>query len=144
MDSPSVEARLATLEKRHVRMKRLVCGVVALGAALTAVAFTGPADDASFRIVYASKFVVLDPLTHKTRATLEHQTRPGGWAGLTLWDNDGKPRVEVKLWENGSARVAFLRPDGGSSSQLKMSPAGESTFERGGVTASGSGDSQSR
>ena len=64
--------------------------------------------DASYRIVSASKFALRDPRTGKLRAELAHQVDPGGWAGITLWDDTGHARGEFKLWEDGRTQLLMV------------------------------------
>lgn len=102
--------RIIGLERENRRIRRMLCGVA---TALAAVPLLGSAMneepvDAHYGIVYASKFALKDPRTGKVRAQLAHQTMEGGWAGITLWDDEGQPRAEFKLWEDGRAHLLMM------------------------------------
>src|SRR5688500_16420193 len=108
METNSLESRVETLERQNRLFRRGAIAMAALALVSITVAFRNSAEstDARFRIVSASKFQVVDPRTGKTRAELSHQTMSGGWAGMTLWDEAGRPRAELKLWENGSTLMS--------------------------------------
>lgn len=131
MEANMIEARLVMLERQNRLFRRVALAVSVVAVASLAMAFraaeTQP--DAHFRIVSASKFSLLDPRTGKTRGELSHQTMPGGWAGLTLWDNDGKPRAEFKLWEDGSVRMCSIGADGKYLSSVSTAADGRSKIE---------------
>jgi len=134
MQSTSLESRIDTLERQNRAWRRGTLAAFALGVAGIAVAFRGTADvpDGHFRIVTASKFSLVDPRTGKTRAELSHQVVPGGWAGITLWDDAGKPRAEFKLWEDGSIRLNSQAADGSQPWNLSVTADGKPKVEIGG------------
>ena len=112
--------RVVKLEKQS----RFLIGPVLLAVLIVFVCGAMPnkkqeqLTDGRFRIVYASKFALVDPRTDTTRATLAHQTSPNGWAGLHLYDSKGQPRVWIKLFEDGEASIAFL--DSGKKIQSEI------------------------
>jgi hypothetical protein len=108
-------------------MKRVLLGLgVVVGTVpLCAFALKGEPTNAHHRIVYASKYVLQDPRTGLTRAEFSHQVMEGGWAGITLWDNDGQPRGEFKLWEDGSAHVSFMDAKRRELSRLSVTKDGK-------------------
>ena len=114
MEHKSLESRIETLERQNRWFRRGALALVTLALVSTAVAFKSASElpDAQFRIVSASKFALVDPRTGKIRAQLAHQTAAGGWAGITLWDEAGKPRAEFKLWEDGHTLLNTSSPDG--------------------------------
>jgi hypothetical protein len=134
MEKNSLESRVETLERQNRLFRRASIAIAALALASITVAFRNAAEltDAQFRIVSASKFQVVDPRTGKTRAQLAHQTVPGGWAGMTLWDEAGKPRAELKLWEDGTTRLIATAADGTAQWELSSSADGKSKVEVGG------------
>jgi len=130
----SFDVRLARLEAENRRIKRwLACALVVL-AAMPLVSFTTRSDDtdASYRIVYASKFALKDPRTGILRAQLAHSVDPGGWAGITLWDDSGHPRSELKLWEDGRTLLSMTDPKGKEAVRLAVSSDGEPKLALGG------------
>ncbi|MEM9381564.1 MAG: hypothetical protein AAGB93_16535 [Planctomycetota bacterium] len=127
MHTERIEARLATLERQNRRLRRVFAGGAAVAAAFLLVGMRSnqaPAD-ASYRIVYASKFAVKDPRTGKVRMTMAHQTQPGGWAGITLWDDDGRARGELKLWEDGKTLLSMTGADRSRKVDLAVDRDGE-------------------
>lgn len=130
MNNPSFEDRMIKLEKENRRIKRFLIGLLAVIFVIPLFAFTKSDRpvDAHYRIVYASKFAVKDPRTGKVRAQFAHQTMEGGWAGITLWDNDGKPRAEFKLWEDGRAHLMMMDSRRQELSRLSVSSEGEPAF----------------
>lgn len=110
MNHEELQARVTKLE----RYNRLLFGGIVFGFLLVFLIGAVPEikqkqlPDGDFRIVRASKFEVVDPRTGITRATLDHQTAPNGWAALHFYDNQGQPRVWVKLYEDGEANISLL------------------------------------
>ena len=127
METQSLESRIESLERQNRWFRRGALGLAALAVVSTTVAFrnAGEAPDAQFRIVSASKFALVDPRTGKTRAELSHQTMAGGWAGITLWDDAGKPRAEFKLWEDGRTTLSATSADGKHPWELEAGPDGQ-------------------
>ncbi|MEZ5979875.1 MAG: hypothetical protein R3F34_16915 [Planctomycetota bacterium] len=107
--------RIDRLESAHRRTRRMLA--LAGGALLVAVSAsfvqssTKTPPDAEFRIVRAAKYSLWDPRTEKVRGEFSYQTMEGGWAGITLWDLEGRPRAEFKLWEDGSAHLSMISED---------------------------------
>lgn len=127
MKQSTLEDRLYRIEKENKIFRRVLLGLAFTVGAISlvsAVSHQGPTD-AHFRIVTASKFSLLDQRTGKVRAELSHQTMEGGWAGITLWDNKGRPRAEFKLWEDGSTRLAMMDAKRKELSSLTVDSEGE-------------------
>jgi hypothetical protein len=123
----TLQDRVIALEKQNRAFRRLVLGLALAFGVLALLGFTmdnEPAD-ANYRIVYASKFALRDPRTGKIRAELSHQTMPGGWAGMTLWDDKGNPRAEFKLWEDGTTHLVMMDAGRRTLAKLSVSPDGE-------------------
>ena len=118
--------RVETLERSNRRFKRAFLGLAGLVTVLGLASLAGQRErtDATYRIVYASKFALLDPATQRVRAELAHQVSPGGWAGMTLWDQDGQPRAELKAWEDGRTMLRMLGPERQEASHLAVSADG--------------------
>jgi len=112
MDITSFQERLIRLERENRRWKRMLVVVLVVVAAVPLLSLRGEDSDATYRIVYASKFAVRDPRTGKLRAELDHQVMPGGWAGITLWDDGGRDRGEFKVWEDGRAQLLMMDATG--------------------------------
>jgi hypothetical protein len=110
MDELRLHDRITRLERHNRRFRNLLGAAALLGSAavLVGAADRREPEDVRFRVVYASKFALQDPRTDTLRAELSHQTMEGGWAGLTLWNLEGKPRAELKLWEDGSVRLNLV------------------------------------
>jgi hypothetical protein len=127
MNDSALNDRMLALETQNRKIKRALLGlVVVLGTLpLFAFALKSEPQDANYRIVYASKFALRDPRTGIVRAELSHQTMAGGWAGITLWDNDGQPRGEFKLWEDGSAHLTMMDAHRRELSRLSVSKDGQ-------------------
>lgn len=134
MNDSTMNDRMLALETQNRRIKRLLLGfVIVLGSVpLLAFALKNEPTDAHYRIVYASKFALKDPRTGVVRAELSHQTMEGGWAGITLWDNDGHPRAEFKLWEDGSTRLSMMDAQVKELSRLSVSKDGVPSLVVGG------------
>ena len=115
-------------ENRRIRLLLLSLIVVLSTILLLGSSTNYESKDAHFRIVYASKFALKDPRTGKVRAQLAHQTRPGGWAGITLWDNAGQPRAEFKMWEDGRTHLVMMDADRRVLTKLSVSSDGEPSF----------------
>ncbi len=128
MDSTFIQERLAHLERQNRRTKRLLLALLAVVAPLALLSLRGEDSDASFRIVYASKFALRDPRTGKVRAELSHQVQPGGWAGITLWDDTGHDRGELKLWEDGSTQLLMVDAAGKERVRASVSAQGASVL----------------
>ena len=113
MDLSSLERRVLKLEVQNRWLRAVIMIILVSVTMFSLLGFTGEdeLESARFKIVYASKFALMDPRTNTVRAELSHQVMPGGWAGLTLWDNEGRARAEMKLWEDGSARVSLIDQD---------------------------------
>jgi hypothetical protein len=109
MKNSTIEARLAHLEAQNRTLRRTGLTLAVLLGALPIVSFALPDEpkDATFRIVRASKFSLEDPRTGKVRGEFSHQVMAGGWAGITLWDDEGRPRAEFKLWEDGRTTLSM-------------------------------------
>lgn len=131
MTTQTLESRIEALERQNLWFRRGSIAVAALAIVSIAVAFRSPgeAPDAQFRIVSASKFQVVDQRTAKVRAELSHQTTPGGWVGMTLWDEAGKPRAEFKLWEDGRTLMSAKGGDGTPQWDLSSAADGKSKIE---------------
>ena len=127
MNMITLQDRVLRLEKQNRRAKRLLlCAAAIMGSVpLLAFGVSDRPESASFDIVYASKFVVRDSRTGVTRATFAHQTMEGGWAGITLWDNDGQPRAEFKLWEDGRSHLLLMDEHRRELSRLSVSHGGD-------------------
>ena len=125
-NSESLESRLSRLENENRRLRRggLALAVVLGIVPILAFALPDEPQDASFRIVDAGKFVLRDSRTGKVRGTFAHQTREGGWAGLTLWDGDGRPRAEFKLWEDGTTSLSMTDAERGVKARLGVDAEG--------------------
>lgn len=134
METRTIESRIEALERQNRLFRRASFAASILAVAVFAFAFRSVDEqpDAHFRIVTASKFSLVDARTGKPRAELSHQVVPGGWAGLTLWDADGKARAEFKLWEDGSVRMCAIGADGKYQSNISTSADGQSKLEIGG------------
>jgi hypothetical protein len=110
MNEPDLESRIRRLERHNRALTAVIVGLLLVGC----LAAVGPKQaqpqppDGNFRIVRASKFEVLDPRTGLTRATLDHQVAPGGWAALHFYDAKGQPRAWFRLFEDGEADLALL------------------------------------
>lgn len=136
MSSSELRDRVLRLERENRLIKRLL---VALAAALglfplLALAGDETPQDAHHRIVYASKFALQDPRTGKLRAQLAHQVQEGGWAGITLWDEAGQPRAELKLWEDGRTHLRMMDAERRELTRLSVSAEGEPELVLGGRT----------
>jgi hypothetical protein len=132
METTLVHARLARLEAENRRTKRLLLALIVVLAAVPCLSLRGEAPDATYRIVYASKFALRDPRTGKLRAELSHQLQPGGWAGITLWDGDGHDRGEFKLWEDGRSQLLMVDGAGNELIRASVSAQGAPTLALGG------------
>lgn len=134
METTLVQARLVRLEKEHRRTKKLLLCLIVVLAAAPFLAFAMRAEDADarYRIVYASKFALTDPRTGKMRAELAHSVDPGGWAGITLWDDRGHDRGEFKLWEDGRTHLLMLDAAGHEVVQLSVAADGTPKLVLGG------------
>jgi len=126
MEPAFVQERLARLEKDCRRTRRWLGCVLLVLAATPLLAFAMKVDDADarFRVVSASKFELKDPRTGKVRAELSHVVTPGGWAGLTLWDDGGRARGEFKLWEDGRTHLRMTDGAGRELAQLSVAADG--------------------
>jgi len=138
MDERNWNQRLLRLERQNRRLRRLFFGLVVLAGTvpLMGLAVNDQPRDAHYRIVYASKFALKDPRTGKVRAELAHQTAKGGWAGLTLWDNDGEPRAELKLWEDGRCHLQLMDENRRELWRVAVSADGEPSIARAGKPVS--------
>lgn len=127
MNGSALHDRIIALEAQNRRTRRILLGLVVVLGTWPLLAFTRKSEpvDAHYRIVYASKFALKDPRTGVVRAELSHQTMEGGWAGITLWDNDGQPRGEFKLWEDGSAHLSIMDAKRRELSRLSVSKDGQ-------------------
>lgn len=131
MHTDRIEARLASLERQNRRLRGAFAGGAAIAAAFLLVGMRSNQApvDATYRIVYASKFAVKDPRTGKVRMTMAHQVQPGGWAGITLWDDDGRARGELKLWEDGTTLLSMTGEDRSRKVELTVDREGEVDLE---------------
>lgn len=136
MNMTSLQDRILRLENQNRRAKHMLIGVAVVIGTLLLLAFAtiSSPESASFDIVNASKFVVKDPRTGVTRATLAHQTMDGGWAGITLWDNDGQPRAEFKLWEDGRSHLLMMDEHRQELSRLSVTSSGDARLGLGSDT----------
>ena len=134
MEHASLHERIVALEKENRRTKRWLAGLASLLAAVPLVGFAAvdSPEDASYRVVYASKFALRDPRTGKMRAELSHQTHAGGSAGITLWNPDGRPGAQLMLREDGRSHLSL--GGGHERIQLTLEPDGTPSFVAGGET----------
>jgi hypothetical protein len=132
MNTTLIQERLARLERENRRTKRLVLPLLVVAAALPLLSLRSEDSDASYRIVSASKFALRDPRTGKLRAELAHQVDPGGWAGITLWDDAGHARGEFKLWEDGRTQLLMVDAAGKEVIRASVSPQGAPVLALGG------------
>lgn len=134
MEAQSLESRIESLERQNRLFRRGSMALAALAITSIAVAFGSAGDlpDAHYRIVSASKFSLVDQRTGKPRAELSHQTMAGGWAGITLWDEAGRPRAEFKLWEDGRTVLNSLSAEGKPQWDLSTEPDGKTRMQVGG------------
>jgi hypothetical protein len=132
MDTTLIHDRLAHLERANRRTKRLLLALLVVIAVIPLLSLRGEDSDASYRIVYASKFALRDPRTGKLRAELAHQVDPGGWAGITLWDDAGRARGEFKLWEDGRTQLLMTDASGRELIRASVSTEGYPVLELGG------------
>jgi hypothetical protein len=132
METTLVHERLARLETENRRTKRLLLALVVVLAAVPFLSLRGEDPDATFRIVTASKFALKDPRTGKMRAQLAHFVQPGGWAGITLWDDDGHDRGEFKLWEDGHTHLLMMDASGKEVVRLSVAADGTPSLVLGG------------
>ncbi len=123
--------------RRLERFNRVLIAAAAAAAGLaTLAAFqlaTPQLKDASFRVVRASKFDVVDPRTGKTRATLAHQVMEGGWAGLTIWGEDNHARLDIKHQEDGRSWVTLTDDKRKTRAELLLTTEGKASFMLDGV-----------
>jgi len=126
MTNSTIEARLAHLEAQNRTLRRTGITLAVLLGALPIVSFALPDEpkDATFRIVRASKFSLEDPRTGKVRGEFSHQVMAGGWAGITLWDDGGRPRAEFKLWEDGRTVLTMTGAEGQTPFEVSVNPEG--------------------
>jgi len=105
-----LEKRVARLEGHNRALTFAIGCLLALGCLAAVAPKQGQPQppDGQFRIIRASKFEVVDPRTGRTRATLDHQVAPGGWAALHFYDSQGQPRAWFRLFEDGEADLALL------------------------------------
>jgi hypothetical protein len=137
MTNGPFETRIQILERKNRVLTLCVAAVLSLAGLIVVLgqarppdffAASPPSPDGQFRIVYASKFVLQDPRTGLTRATLAHQVHEGGWAGLHFYDGRGEPRAWVQLFEDGEASVALLDSQRQFQALLKVDQNGQASF----------------
>src|ERR1044071_333902 len=122
MKTTLIQEPLSRLPKENRRTKRRCLPLLWVAAALPLLSLRGEDSDVSYRIVSASKFALRDPRTGKLRAELAHQVDPGGWAGITLWDDAGHARGEFKLWEDGRTQLLMVDAAGKEVIRASVSP----------------------